>query len=88
MKKLITLISTEGKSMEQVQEEAIAAMRKFRQVHSQSLAQESQQPLTTQQLIDQFNQEAEKQGNLLPDTEQDSVQIIMFRKKPVYPKKK
>lgn len=79
MKQLITFISTEDKTMEQVQEKAVLAMEKFQQVHKKSL--------TNQQLVGQFNQWAESQGSLLPQQE-DNMQVIFHQKLPVDPKKK
>lgn len=84
-KKLITLISTKGKSMKQVQEEAIAAMQKFRKIHSESLAnnpQESKPALT----IEELNKQIEKEGRLISEPPQ-GLQVIFGAKGPQQKKK-
>ena len=74
MKKLICLISTQGKTSKQVTDEVWKAFQKYKKVEKQ--------------VIDNMNVVKNDKNNLdkkiIPD---DSMQVMFFRKTPKYPKK-
>lgn len=88
------LISTHGKTLQQVTEESWQAFQKYQKVSKEverknqtNLKESSQkEELTVQQLVQQANKKAKLEGNLLEEksSDKDLTQVIFFRHNPKY----
>ena len=84
MKRLVSLISTKGKTPKQATKEAWDAFQKYQKTGEPTIQVEDSKKQTAQQLAEALNSEAERDGELLVQEPSDSMQVHFFRKNPTH----
>jgi len=85
MKKLISLISTKGKTPQQATKEVWDAFQKYQKTGEPTIKVEKTKEQTVEQQMKVLNSEAERDGELLVQEPSDSMQVHFFKKIPTYP---